>query len=106
MLPFIHDHDTDGKSMTSCSKRRKLVAEGPTNSVQADRGRIRGRRGHLKLMTEIPFDILYEIFGHLDPIDLLHLSWSTRTLNSIVMSRSGRILWINVHRLNFQVANY
>lgn len=105
MLPIIYDHDRDcdrdGTSVTSCSKRRKFGAEGPTNPVQTGRGRIRGRRGHLKLMTEIPFDILHEIFGHLDPIDLLHLSWSTRALNSIVMSRSGRILWINVHWLNF-----
>lgn len=57
-------------------------------------------------MTEMPFDVLHEIFGQLDPIDLLHLSWSTRTLNSILMLRSGRFLWINVHRPDFQVANY
>lgn len=64
-------------------------------SSRVDCGRVRGRRGHLKLMTEMPFDILHEILGQLDPIDLLHLSWSTKTLRDILMTRSGRFLWTN-----------
>lgn len=95
-------HEADGSSGWR-SKRRRFP-EGPVPDEtgdaeqipRGDRARVRGRRGHLKLMTEMPFDILLEIFGQLDPIDLLHLSWSTKTLRDIIMSKSGRILWKNV----------
>lgn len=95
------NHEVEGSS-DRCSKRRKLESVVPGGSAdliqifQRDHGRIRGRRGRLKLMTEMPFDILYEIFGELEPIDLLHLSWSTRTLHGMIMGKDGRFLWKNV----------
>lgn len=59
-------------------------------------GQMRCRRGHLKRMTEIPMDILYEIFSFLGPIDLLHLSWTSTLLCSTIMNDSARFLWTNV----------
>jgi hypothetical protein len=102
---MISEEQNDSKvdeSLSTCFKRRKFeetVAGGPSTVAQTcriDHGRIRGRRGHLKLMTEMPFDILHEIFVQLDPIDLLHLSWSTKTLHGILMAKNARFLWTNV----------
>ncbi|KAF5358488.1 hypothetical protein D9756_001343 [Leucocoprinus leucothites] len=55
--------------------------------------RVRGRRGLLRLMAEMPLDTLHEIFRELEPVDLLHLSWASKSLNSIIMEKSARYLW-------------
>ncbi|KAF9448881.1 hypothetical protein P691DRAFT_775104 [Macrolepiota fuliginosa MF-IS2] len=68
---------------------------GAPQVIRSNDRRVRGRRGHLKMMTEIPLDTLYEIFGQLDPVDLLHLSWSSKRLNTIVMGKASRFLWEN-----------
>ncbi|CAA7265272.1 unnamed protein product [Cyclocybe aegerita] len=50
-------------------------------------------RGLLKDMVDMPMDILYEIFGQLNPIDLLHLARTTKALRGILMSRSSMSVW-------------
>lgn len=45
------------------------------------------------LMTEMPLDTLLEIFDQLEPLDLLHLSWSSKSLNAIIMGKAARFLW-------------
>lgn len=93
---------TRSTSQPSPAKRRKSDqdAEGPSSSKNKlnskSDNRVKGRRGHLKQVTEMPMDVLYEIFSSLEPIDLLHLSWSSKTLRSIVMGKSVRFLWENV----------
>ncbi|KAJ3553662.1 hypothetical protein NP233_g12594 [Leucocoprinus birnbaumii] len=61
--------------------------------ARPDKPGVRGRRGLLKFMTEIPLDTLHDIFRELDPADLLHLSWASKSLNSIVMEKSARYIW-------------
>lgn len=85
-------------SNPSPSKRRKISNEIGTdarseNTVSRPDGRVKGRRGHLQLMTEMPMDVLYEVLNSLEPVDLLHLSWSSKTLHSIIMGRSARYIW-------------
>lgn len=63
--------------------------------------RVRGRRGHLKMMTEMPLDVLFEIFGCLEPIDLLNLSWANKSLNDLIMGKAGRFLWEDVNGSRF-----
>ncbi|KAF8896418.1 hypothetical protein BD779DRAFT_584279 [Infundibulicybe gibba] len=46
-----------------------------------------------RLMTEMPIDILFEIFGHLTPADLLMLSRTTTALRALLMSRSSISVW-------------
>ncbi|KAL1754822.1 hypothetical protein FB107DRAFT_263016 [Schizophyllum commune] len=41
----------------------------------------------------MPCDILYEIFGCLHPLDLLHLSRATKALRAILLSRSATSVW-------------
>lgn len=76
------------------SKPRKTQKLSNTLVPQTDNERsalskVRGRRGHLKLMTEMPLDILLEIFSYLQPMDLLHLARATKALRAILMQRSG-----------------
>ncbi|KAF9448011.1 hypothetical protein P691DRAFT_801422 [Macrolepiota fuliginosa MF-IS2] len=87
-------------------KRRKVSTDSGTELLKAenpvppeflggrpDRGRVKGRRGHLKQMTEMPLDTLHDIFRNLEPIDLLHLSWASRSLHGIVMEKAARYIW-------------
>lgn len=84
----------------SASKRRRTegasTARPSTQVAGAQVSRIKGRRGHLKFMTEIPLDTLHEIFRKLDPVDLLHLSRASKTLRTIVMEKSARYIWEEV----------
>lgn len=45
------------------------------------------------MITQVPLDVLFEILGCLQPIDLLTLSWASKTLNDIIMGKTGRYLW-------------
>ncbi|KAK7056954.1 hypothetical protein VNI00_002672 [Paramarasmius palmivorus] len=53
----------------------------------------RKRRKTLQSIVEMPIDILYEIFSHLHPNDLLRLSWATKALREILMSRTSASVW-------------
>lgn len=53
---------------------------------------VAGRRGKLKLMTEMPIDTLHEVFRQLNFFDLLHLSWASKRLRVLIMKRSA---WYN-----------
>ncbi|RXW17697.1 hypothetical protein EST38_g8151 [Candolleomyces aberdarensis] len=52
----------------------------------------------LSYMGEMPLDVLLEfcdnqIFSHLEPADLIHLSRTTKALRSVMMNRSSRSIW-------------
>jgi hypothetical protein len=47
-------------------------------------------------MSEVPLDVIYEIFGLLEPVDLLHISWASKSLNAIVTSKAAEFLWERV----------
>ncbi|KZP21176.1 hypothetical protein FIBSPDRAFT_1044341 [Athelia psychrophila] len=53
----------------------------------------KGRRGKLRQLTEMPIDILYEIFGHVRPHDLLRLSRTTKAMRAVLMRRSATFVW-------------
>ncbi|KXN91508.1 hypothetical protein AN958_00770 [Leucoagaricus sp. SymC.cos] len=73
----------------------------PNVAVKPDR-RVRGRRGLLNFMTEMPLDTLHEIFLQLEPVDLLHVSWSSKSLHSIVMGRNARYIWEEAYERVYQ----
>ncbi|KAF8912071.1 hypothetical protein CPB84DRAFT_1841774 [Gymnopilus junonius] len=82
-------------------KKQKVALKAKPNSsapVEDDFRKIRGRRGALKTMTEMPVDILLEIFSQLQPVDLLHISRATKALRAIVLEESSKFLWEQVYR--------
>ena len=76
-----------------CRKKQKVA----TDKLHEDYFRkIKGRRGKLELMTEMPVDVLLEIFSHVQPIDLLHLSRATKALRVIITGTNGKLFWKQV----------
>ncbi|KAJ7775180.1 hypothetical protein B0H16DRAFT_1760930 [Mycena metata] len=70
-------------------------AKGKTSASTSDAPatpRFRGR-GQLKMLPEMPLDILFEIFSHLEPPDVLHLSRTTKDLRSLLMNHSAISIW-------------
>ncbi|KAJ3920597.1 hypothetical protein F5877DRAFT_77017 [Lentinula edodes] len=56
--------------------------------------KVRGKLGLLERVTkDVPMDVIFEIFGHLDPGDLLHLARTSRDLRDILMSKSSEGIW-------------
>ncbi|KAK0498179.1 hypothetical protein EDD18DRAFT_1071450, partial [Armillaria luteobubalina] len=51
------------------------------------------RKGSLQRVSDIPLDILLEIFSHLDPHDLLHLCRTSKSLRTILLDRSALSVW-------------
>ncbi|KAI0748050.1 hypothetical protein C8Q80DRAFT_1169806 [Daedaleopsis nitida] len=59
----------------------------------AVRRNIRGRRGGLKDMPNMPLDILMEIFAVMHPKDLMNLARSSKSFRALLLSTSARPLW-------------
>ncbi|KAF5386650.1 hypothetical protein D9615_001959 [Tricholomella constricta] len=54
---------------------------------------LRGRKGRLTRLPDLPLDILFEIFKHLRPLDLLRLARSWIKMRAFLMSRNSRWVW-------------
>ncbi|KAI0047931.1 hypothetical protein FA95DRAFT_1678733 [Auriscalpium vulgare] len=67
----------------------KVVAKGPS----------RGVRGRLSALPSMPLDILFEIFGHLPPTDLIHLTRVTKAFRQVLLSRDAMLLWKEAYEL-------
>jgi hypothetical protein len=85
-------------------KTSKTTAAQVTNPVETEntiqtRGASKAN-GHVKggfeLMIEFPLDILHEVFRELDPVDLVHLSWTSKSFRRVVMDKSASYLWEEV----------
>ncbi|KAK0463740.1 uncharacterized protein EV420DRAFT_1519856 [Desarmillaria tabescens] len=50
-------------------------------------------RGKLKQIPEMPIDILFEVFSHLDALDIMRLSRTTKALRRLLMHRSAISIW-------------
>lgn len=78
-------------------KKQKTSANAAASAPRQDDFRkIKGKRGQLKTMAELPLDVLLEIFGHLHPRDLLSISWATKALRNLLTGGSTTSLWTEV----------
>ncbi|KAJ2922246.1 hypothetical protein H1R20_g14849, partial [Candolleomyces eurysporus] len=75
------------QSTAPTGKPSKGPARERKQAQNAEKGAI------LKYIREMPLDVLLEIFSHLEPADLIHLSRTTKALRSIMMVRSSRSIW-------------
>ncbi|KAL1678861.1 hypothetical protein EV122DRAFT_290098 [Schizophyllum commune] len=75
-------------------KKRKVAGEkaATTNQQHIKPSRIR-KKGKLAALPEMPLYVLYEIFSNMHPLDLLHVSRTTKMLRSVLMSRSSAWIW-------------
>ncbi|KAJ8489489.1 hypothetical protein ONZ51_g2910 [Trametes cubensis] len=72
---------------TSSGANAETKARAPT------RRNLRGRRGSLKDMLNMPLDVLYEIFGRMHPRDLLNLARTSKDFRMLLMSRDSALFW-------------
>ncbi|KAG0706614.1 hypothetical protein DFH29DRAFT_900438 [Suillus ampliporus] len=55
--------------------------------------RPRAQKQNLEILVSLPLDILFEIFGRLLPLDLLHLARTTKALRAVLVHRSSTTVW-------------
>ncbi|KAH9920181.1 hypothetical protein B0H21DRAFT_815478 [Amylocystis lapponica] len=67
--------------------------------IRSSRRTLRGRRGGLANMPDMPLDILLEIFVYLHPRDLLNLARTSKALRKYLMSRDFAFIWKAARRL-------
>ncbi|VDB85133.1 unnamed protein product [Peniophora sp. CBMAI 1063] len=73
--------------------KRTKTSKHPKKVVPAQRSR---KKGRLSVLPTLPLDVLFEIFTHLGPADLLHLSRTTKAFRAVLLSRQSAFLWNTV----------
>ena len=61
------------------------------NGATASKRKRKGKES--VFMKELPLDVVLEIFGLLEPIDLLHLSRVSKSLHDLLTSSDVTFLW-------------
>ncbi|KAL6305279.1 hypothetical protein BKA93DRAFT_779142 [Sparassis latifolia] len=85
---------SDAESLERPAKRRRIT----TSNTSADRKQRAGKKNvgskrSLSKLLDMPLDVLFEIFGHLDPLDVLHLARSNKAIRNVLMRRSSITIW-------------
>ncbi|PIL23931.1 hypothetical protein GSI_13682 [Ganoderma sinense ZZ0214-1] len=77
----------DTKSTANASPSKQ------STDTASRRKAVRGRRGGLKDMPNMPLDVLLEIFGFMHPRDLLNLARTNKSFRAFLMSKNAQFLW-------------
>jgi hypothetical protein len=110
--PHISEDESPGESEDPKTKRQKKPGKTSTSLRPGMKKRVRGVRGKLTMFTEMPLDVLFEastksrslaciligvvvaqIFGHLQPWDILRLARTTKSFRDILMRCSSISIW-------------
>ncbi|EJF65483.1 hypothetical protein DICSQDRAFT_152678 [Dichomitus squalens LYAD-421 SS1] len=91
--------NTHPPSSSQTTRAAQSIHETGALIFSSPRRHLRGRRGGLRDMPEMPLDILFEIFGFLHPKDLLNLSRATREFRALLMSRNSAPFWREARKL-------
>ncbi|KAI0077451.1 hypothetical protein K474DRAFT_1661710 [Panus rudis PR-1116 ss-1] len=79
------------------AKRKKTEASTAattgTSRATASRRQVRGKRGGLQDLPNMPLDIIFEVFKHLQPLDLLNLARTSKAFRRLLLSKSAAIHW-------------
>ncbi|KAF9535715.1 hypothetical protein CPB83DRAFT_842210 [Crepidotus variabilis] len=86
--------------VTRSSKKAKIdisetQAAAPTTKPQAPKPRTRlvRKKGILAELQNFPLDVLFEIFGHLSPYDLLKLARTNKEFRRLLLNKSFISVW-------------
>ncbi|KAF9225272.1 hypothetical protein BS17DRAFT_872387 [Gyrodon lividus] len=98
------DDNVRKRRVLTCVTKRKRVADAdeaqdsqdgaPLEQAKPKRPRWGRVVGRLASLMEMPMDILFEIFGHLMPLDVLRLARTTKQFRRVLMHRSSLSVWI------------
>ncbi|KAF9056059.1 hypothetical protein BJ165DRAFT_1522011 [Panaeolus papilionaceus] len=89
---YSNESGTDTKAPNErVREKEKPMAQRPGKTKTAH---VTGRRsGKLACMSDMPLDVLFEIFGHLHPYDLLKLSRTTKAYRKLLLDPHSTTLW-------------
>lgn len=91
----------EGSSDHSGPRRKKQNTGAPGRKTKKPAPRVKGKRGALQLIVEMPLELFYEVLKLLDPGDLLSLSRANPFLRSLVLDRQAALsLWKDVGYVN------
>ncbi|KAF5315633.1 hypothetical protein D9611_004972 [Ephemerocybe angulata] len=84
-------------------KKRQKVESASTDVTFKKPGKARNKKGCLKIVVDLPVDMLLEVFSYLDPVDLYNLARTDRSLRALLLSRSAaQAIWTNAfERINY-----
>ncbi|KDR80012.1 hypothetical protein GALMADRAFT_242213 [Galerina marginata CBS 339.88] len=85
----VAEEENDDLQLSKKPRKRRKAADSKLPQAK----KVRGKRGILKQLIEMPLDLLFEIFGRLEPLDLLHLTRTTKDLRALLMNRSSTSIW-------------
>ncbi|KAJ7155902.1 hypothetical protein C8R43DRAFT_998367 [Mycena crocata] len=74
-------------------KKLKREPACPTNLKNHPLKNVKCAKSKLSLLPSLPLDVLFEIFGHLPPVDILHLARTTQDLRRVLMHKSAVSIW-------------
>ncbi|KAI3620964.1 membrane protein [Moniliophthora roreri] len=80
------------RNRVMAKKRKAVASEGQEDKGEVEKKSARRRRS-LQSIMEMPMDVLFEILGHLKPYDLLRLTWTSKKLRQILMSKTSTTIW-------------
>ncbi|KAL8281282.1 hypothetical protein RQP46_006316 [Phenoliferia psychrophenolica] len=86
------DDDFDDADEDLAPAKKKAKRAGATT------GKGKGRVGKLAKFNSMPLDVLSEICSHLDPLSLLYMSRTTKSIHRLLTSKGSRALWISARR--------
>ncbi|KAF8308225.1 hypothetical protein DL93DRAFT_2064238 [Clavulina sp. PMI_390] len=89
----INDGTSENASAAPPRKRARVSKESPKDDSKPHVGR-RGMAGKLENIMLMPIDVFAEVAKLLHPFDLLHLSWASKELRAIIMTKNARHMWI------------
>ncbi|KAJ7150392.1 hypothetical protein C8R46DRAFT_1124874 [Mycena filopes] len=93
----ISDQENEAPSQHPRKKGKKEPASSePQRTKKEDAPKLpkyAKTKAKLSLLPSLPLDILFEVFGHLPPLDLLHLARTTQALRNILMHKSSISIW-------------
>lgn len=85
---------------TATRSKRQRYSENDSDSSDAEYKpavkrpkRVRGKRGGLSKLPEMPMDVTTEIMSYLGPLDLLNLARTSRQFRAFMLSRKSLFLW-------------
>ncbi|KAG8952216.1 hypothetical protein FRC04_004923 [Tulasnella sp. 424] len=87
------DYDDDVKP-----KRKKTKTASKTTTRK---GKVTARSLMKDLFSILPLDLIYEIFEHLRPLDLLHLARTSKMLRCHLMSKRSISVWMTAREAVF-----
>ncbi|PPQ71816.1 hypothetical protein CVT24_006206 [Panaeolus cyanescens] len=85
------------KRKTATKEERNTSVVPHKDATKEQKPQFKGKRKGAKLanITEMPLDILFEIFSLLHPLDLLHLARANKVIRAVVLGPNALVIWKN-----------